>query len=107
MKTAVDFIAEELSKQIDNNMFMDVVFDNLLNQTKKMEKQNNANLLEWIRENAIEVIDGWQCGDEKYTDSELIELYQHLQAMKQLYNTFIIITSIIFVCSIYLIILAE
>jgi hypothetical protein len=75
MKTAVEFIAEELSKQIDNNMFMDVVFDNLLKQAKESEKQHNISLLEWIRENAVEVQDGWQYLGKVYTDKQIIEYY--------------------------------
>jgi hypothetical protein len=36
---AVEFIAKELSKQIDNNLFMEVTFNKLLEQAKEMEKQ--------------------------------------------------------------------
>ena len=38
-QTAVEFIAQELSKQIDNNLFMEVIFNKLLNQAKEMEKE--------------------------------------------------------------------
>jgi len=37
--TAVEFIAQELSKQIDNNLFMEVTFNKLLEQAKEMEKE--------------------------------------------------------------------
>jgi hypothetical protein len=38
-QTAVEYIAKELSKQIDNNLFMEVTFNKLLEQAKEMEKQ--------------------------------------------------------------------
>ena len=37
--TAVEFIAQELSKQIDNNLFMELTFNKLLEQAKEMEKE--------------------------------------------------------------------
>lgn len=37
-KTAVEYIAKELSKQIDNNLFMEVTFNKLLEQAKAIEK---------------------------------------------------------------------
>jgi hypothetical protein len=37
--TAVEFIAQELSKQIDNNLFMEVTFNKLLEQALEMEKE--------------------------------------------------------------------
>lgn len=37
--TAVEFIAQELSKQIDNNLFMEVTFNKLFEQAKAMEKE--------------------------------------------------------------------
>ena len=38
-QTAVEFIAQELSKQIDNNLFMELTFNKLLEQAKAMEKE--------------------------------------------------------------------
>lgn len=38
--TAVEFIAQELSKQIDNNLFMEVTFNKLLAQAKDIELKN-------------------------------------------------------------------
>ena len=35
-QTAVGFIAQELSKQIDNSLFMEVAFNKLLEQAKAM-----------------------------------------------------------------------
>ena len=37
--TAVEFLANVLSKQIDSNLFMEVEFDKLLEQAKEMEKE--------------------------------------------------------------------
>ena len=37
--TAVEFVAKELSRQIDNNLFMEVKFNKLLEQAKEMEEQ--------------------------------------------------------------------
>ena len=37
--TAVEFLANVLSKQIDSNLFMEVEFDKLLDQAKEMEKE--------------------------------------------------------------------
>lgn len=74
METAVSWLID----RIEDVDLTEEMFESIKQQAKEMEKQQIANLLEWIRLNAIEVIDGWQCGDEKYTDSELIELYQHL-----------------------------
>ena len=54
-KTAVEYIAKELSKQIDNNLFMEVTFNKLLEQAKAIEKNqivlafingNNSDCLE-------------------------------------------------------------
>ena len=39
---AVEFIAQELSKQIDNNLFMEVTFNKLLEQAKEMEKEQRG-----------------------------------------------------------------
>lgn len=36
---AVEFIAQELSKQIDNDLFMEVTFNKLLEKAKVMEKE--------------------------------------------------------------------
>ena len=44
-------------------------------QAKEMEKQKNISLVEWIRENTIEVQDGWQYLGELYTDKQIIEIY--------------------------------
>ncbi len=37
--TAVEWIVEKLSKQIDSNLFMEVEFDKLLNQAKEREEK--------------------------------------------------------------------
>ena len=53
--TAVEFIAQELSKQIDNNLFMEVTFNKLLAQAKEMEKG--------------QIVDAWDsCGESFITE---------------------------------------
>ena len=47
--TAVEFIAQELSKQIDNNLFMEVTFNKLLEQAKEMEKEQRSYSEEDVR----------------------------------------------------------
>ena len=44
-------------------------------QAKEMENQKNISLVEWIRENTVEVQDGWQYLGELYTDKQIIEIY--------------------------------
>jgi hypothetical protein len=66
--TAVEWLVDEL-------LSGRVLLPHLIKQAKEMEKQHNANLLEWLRLNAVEVPDGWRYGGVEYTDSELIELY--------------------------------
>lgn len=50
--TAVEFLANVLSKQIDSNLFMEVEFDKLLEQAKAMEKE----------EMHAEYMQGWKDG---------------------------------------------
>ncbi len=65
-KTAVEWFYQRiLSKDIK------AVFE----QAKEMEKQKNISLVEWIRENTVEVQDGWQYLGELYTDKQIIEIY--------------------------------
>ena len=47
----------------------------IFDQAKKMENDHKISLLEWIRENAIEVQGGWQYAGTTYTDEEIIEQY--------------------------------
>lgn len=49
--------------------------DELFEQAKEMENQHNISFLEWIRENAVEVQDGWQYLGKAYTDKQIIEMY--------------------------------
>lgn len=46
-QTAVEFIAQELSKQIDNNLFMEVTFNKLLDQALEMDKEQIISFGEW------------------------------------------------------------
>jgi glycogen synthase len=39
------------------------------------EKEQNISLLEWIRDNAVEVQGGWQYDGWTYTDKEILEVY--------------------------------
>jgi hypothetical protein len=52
--TAVEFIAQELSKQIDNNLFMEVTFNKLLEQAKEMQKQEKEKL--WTNEEVFDML---------------------------------------------------
>lgn len=47
----------------------------LVEQAEEIEKKYNISLLEWIRENAVEVQDGWQYLGKAYTDKQIIEMY--------------------------------
>ena len=51
---AVEFIAQELSKQIDNNLFMEVTFNKLLEQAKEMEKEQREKL--WSNEEVFDML---------------------------------------------------
>jgi hypothetical protein len=82
MKTAVEWQFEQLFNSFEkfNNgeyTFHEVFKRNLeiREQAKEMEKQHNISLLEWIRENAVEVQDGWQYLGKVYTDKQIIEYY--------------------------------
>ena len=44
-------------------------------KAKEMDKKQKISLLEWVRENAVEVKDGWQYAGTTYTDKQLIEFY--------------------------------
>ena len=46
--TAVEFIAQKLSKQIANNLFMELTFNKLLEQAKEMENKQMCNFAEFV-----------------------------------------------------------
>lgn len=54
-QTAVEYIAKELSKQIDNNLFMEVTFNKLLEQALEMEKQQQC----YSEEEVIDLLAGF------------------------------------------------
>ena len=67
-QTAVEWFYQRiLAKDIES------VFE----QAKEMERQKNISLVEWIRENTVEVQDGWQYLGELYTDKQIIEIYNN------------------------------
>ena len=69
--TAVEWFAKQtLSAFISNEKF-----NELLEQAKEMEKEQKISLLEWIRNNAVEVQGGWQYDNWTYTDKEILEVY--------------------------------
>lgn len=78
MKTAVEWLYNELSK---NNTSTDSVIErinkesSIWKQAKEMEKEQKISLLEWIRNNAVEVQGGWQYDNWTYTDKEILEVY--------------------------------
>ena len=51
------------------------LLDELEEQAKEMEKEQMISLLEWIRNNAVEVQGGWQYNNWTYTDKEILEVY--------------------------------
>lgn len=70
-QTAVEWLVNEMPV-ID---WADPYWKVKLEQAKEMEKQKNITLVEWIRENTVEVQDGWQYLGELYTDKQIIEIY--------------------------------
>jgi hypothetical protein len=73
-QTAVEYFVEQLEAIgfSTNNI---AEFENEIILAKEMEKQHNISLLEWIRENAVEVQEGWQYLGKVYTDKQIIEIY--------------------------------
>jgi hypothetical protein len=51
-------------------------------QAERMYSEQNISLLEWIRNNAVEVQGGWQYDNLTYTDKEILEVY-YKQSKKQ------------------------
>jgi len=93
MKTAVEWQFEQMFNSFEkfNNgecTFNDYLKRNLeiREQAKEMERQEQKSLLEWIRDNAVEVREGWHCigqyPDKTYTDEEIIEVYQKQKTFK-------------------------
>ena len=78
-QTAVSWLIKELYEyeQQSGNSLTFAQMKPLLEQAKEMEKQKNISLVEWIRENTVEVQDGWQYLGELYTDKQIIEIYNN------------------------------
>lgn len=70
MKTIVQWIEETIGKENMGSFLKDVI-----EQAKEVEKQRSINFLEWIRDNVIEIENGWQYAGTYYTDKELLEKY--------------------------------
>ncbi len=69
MKIAVEWLIEQI------NPYGVSVHNDLFEQAKEMEKEQKISLLEWIRNNAVEVQGGWQYDGWTYTDKEILEVY--------------------------------
>lgn len=76
-KSAVEWLYNHLfPKQLDG--FSDEEWNKIdlaFKQAKEMEKEQKISLLEWIRNNAVEVQGGWQYDNWTYTDKEILEVY--------------------------------
>lgn len=46
-----------------------------IGKAKEMHKEQNISLLEWIRNNAVEVQGGWKYDGWTHTDKEILEVY--------------------------------
>jgi hypothetical protein len=66
--TPVEWLLEQLD--VDTSWVKEEV-----QQAKEMEKEQKISLLEWIRNNAVEVQGGWQYDNWTYTDKEILEVY--------------------------------
>jgi hypothetical protein len=73
-QTAVEWLYERLERMIPKTALYDIDKKQYYEQAK-MENQKNISLVEWIRENVVEVQDGWQYLGELYTDKQIIEIY--------------------------------
>jgi len=69
-KSAVEYLVEEFDLEMQDTFHLEKI-----NKAKEMENQHNIYLLEWIRENAVEVQEGWQYLGKAYTDKQIIEIY--------------------------------
>ena len=81
MKTGVEWFNEEINKLnvgTDARVFIAKLFE----QAREMERQDKISLLEWIRDNTVEVQDGWQYTDKTYTDEEIIDVCQKQKTSK-------------------------
>jgi hypothetical protein len=76
-KLAVEWFLNELleSKIIATDNYDVYMF----RKAKEMHKEQNISLLEWIRNNAVEVQGGWQHDGWTYTDKEILEVYYKKQ----------------------------
>lgn len=65
-QTAVEFIAQELSKQIDNNLFMEVTFNKLFDQAIEMEKEQHN--ITWKESRIVKVVDTYHEKETSFDD---------------------------------------
>jgi hypothetical protein len=84
MKTAVSQMIKELQEQFPKEMGdmyerNQLLLEDIALRAKEMEKEQNISLLEWIRNNAVEVQGGWQHDGWTYTDKEILEVYYKKQ----------------------------
>jgi hypothetical protein len=75
MKTAVEWLMTKLqSLGVTKEEHYELLCQLEL-EAKEMEKDQKISLLEWIRNNAVEVQGGWQYDGWTYTDKEILEVY--------------------------------
>lgn len=77
--TGVEWLESMISSMILNGGDSDLL--SVLTHCKKakqMEEQDKISLLEWIRDNAVELEGGWQYVGETYTDKQIIGVYKKL-----------------------------
>ena len=76
--TPVEWFAEALNEWRTKNIGEHSVIgisSEIFEQAKEMEKEQKISLLEWIRNNAVEVQGGWQYDNWTYTDKGILEVY--------------------------------
>jgi hypothetical protein len=80
MKTAVEWLISDLISKGLLTLNGDTLKS--IGKAKEMERERKISLLEWIRNNAVEVQGGWQYDNLTYTDKEILEVY-YKQSKKQ------------------------
>jgi hypothetical protein len=75
MKAAVEFYREELNALVSLRETKFKTEQEIFEQAKEMRKEQNISLLEWIRNNAVEVQGGWKYDGWTHTDKEILEVY--------------------------------
>ena len=80
MKTAVEWLISDLISKGLLTLNGDTLKS--IGKAKEIEQEQIISLLEWIRNNAVEVQGGWQYDNLTYTDKEILEFY-YKQSKKQ------------------------